>query len=72
LCVDVSNLLLWLLLLLRGHACDQLLLRLLLLHILLLLVNILWLSARSCRTGIHNLHRLLLLLLGLLRSLLHV
>jgi hypothetical protein len=73
LCVDVSDLLLWLLL--RGHACDHLLLRLLL-HVLLLLmmINILRLSAGRCRAGIHNLHRrlLLLLLLGLLRSLLHV
>jgi hypothetical protein len=58
LCVDVSDLLLRLLL-----------------HVLLLLlmINILRLSAGRCRAGIHNLHRrLLLLLLGLLRSLLHV
>jgi hypothetical protein len=64
--------LLWLLLLLRGHAGDNLLRRLLLLHILLmLLINILGLGAGRCRARVHNLHGLLLLL-RLLRRLLHI
>jgi hypothetical protein len=70
LCVDVRDLLLWLLLLLRGHAFDHLLCRLLLdILLLLLLVNILGLRARRCRAGVHH-HGLLLL--RLLRRLLHV